>query len=126
MTTRRTPRLSVRDAGEKGRGVFADEPIRKGEVIEVCPVVVLSLEDEAKIAATVLDRYLHVWGEDKMGTCLALGYGAIYNHSSNPNAVGCEVTERSQIEIVALRDIAKGEQIFIDYQWEDDEYHFPR
>jgi len=126
MTTIRTPRLSVRDAGPMGRGVFADQPIRKGQVIEVCPVIPLSKADEAKLATTVMDRYVHVWGHNQQLACVALGFGCLYNHSSNPNAVGCEVTALTQIEIVALRDIEKDEQIFIDYQWDENEYHFPR
>src|SRR5258708_20260840 len=72
MTTRRTPRLSIRDAGPMGRGVFADEPIRKGQVIEVCPVVPLPLEDEAKVATTAPDPYVHVWADAHIRTCLAL------------------------------------------------------
>lgn len=126
MTTTRTPRLSVRDAGAMGRGVFADQPIRKGQVIEVCPVIPLSKADAEKLATTVMDHYVFLWGEDKQDACIALGFGCLYNHSLQPNAVGCEVTAQTQIEIVALRDIAKGEQILIDYQWEEDEYHFPR
>jgi SET domain-containing protein len=109
-----------------GRGVFADQRIRKGEVVEVCPVILLSKVDEAKLATTIMDHYVFVWGKNKQDACIALGFGCLYNHSSKPNAVGCEVNAQTQIEIVALRDIEKGEQILIDYQWEEDEYHFPR
>jgi SET domain-containing protein len=126
MTTTRKPRLSVRNAGEMGRGVFAGQRIRKGTVIEICPVIPLSKADEATAATTIMDRYLFSWGEDKQRACIALGFGCLYNHSSKPNAVGVEVNAQTQIEIVALRDIAKDEQILIDYQWEEDEYHFAR
>jgi len=109
-----------------GRGVFADAPIRRGEIIEVCPVIPLTKSDEEKLGQTILDYYMFAWGREQQAACIALGFGGLYNHSSSPNAVVYEVTSESRIEFVALRDIEPGQQIFIDYQWEESEYHFPR
>lgn len=109
-----------------GRGVFALAPIKKGEVIEACPVIPLAKGDEKKLTETVLDKYMFAWGEGLEECCICLGYGSLYNHSSTPNAVACRVHDRTEIEFVALRDIAAGEQILTDYEWEEHEYHFPR
>src|SRR5262249_3522112 len=124
MKTKKCPRLEVRDAGAMGRGVFAGRRIRRGELIEACPVLVLSSSDETRLTGATLDRYLFAWGEGTKGACLALGLGSLYNHSAAPNAVACRVEEATRIEFVALRDIAAGEQIFVDYQWEKLEYDF--
>jgi len=124
MKTIKRPRLEVRDAGAMGRGVFAGRRIRKGELIEACPVVLLSSSDEIKLAGTTLDHYLFAWGEGAKGACLVLGLGSLYNHSAAPNAVACRVEHGARIEFVALRDIAASEQIFVDYQWEKAEYDF--
>ena len=125
MTTNK-PRLCVREVAGMGRGVFAGERIRKGQVIEACPVIPLSEADEKKLTETVLDKYMFAWGEGLEGSCIALGLGSIYNHSSTPNAVACRVHNRTEIEFIALRDIEEGEQILTDYEWEEHEYHFPR
>jgi uncharacterized protein len=109
-----------------GRGVFAGERIRMGRVIEACPVIPLSAADEQKLSETVLDKYMFSWGDGLEGACIALGLGSIFNHSATPNAVACRVHDRTEIEFIALRDIEEGEQILADYDWEPDEYHFPR
>src|SRR5262245_21448399 len=124
MKTKMARRLEVRDAGAMGRGVFAGRRIRKGELIEACPVVLLSSSDEMKLTGTTLDHYLFAWGDGAQGACLVLGLGSLYNHSAAPNAVACRDEEATRMEFVALRDIAAGEQVFVDYQWEKTEYDF--
>ncbi len=37
--------VTVKDAPGKGRGVFARKNLKKGEVIETCPVIVLPAEE---------------------------------------------------------------------------------
>jgi SET domain-containing protein len=117
-------RLEVRDTRAMGRGVFAGRPIGKGELIEACPVIPLSLADERSLAGTTLDHYLFAWREDTDSACLVLGLGSLYNHSPTPNAVACRVEEATRIDFIALRDIAAGEQVFVDYQWAKSEYNF--
>ena len=124
MKTTKGPRLVVRDAGAMGRGVFAGHRIGKGELIEACPVIPLSPADERQLAGTTLDQYLFAWGQSPEGACLVLGLGSLYNHSAVPNAAAHSVADKALIEFVALCDIAKGEQILVDYQWEKGEYPF--
>lgn len=107
-----------------GRGVFAGRRIDKGELIEACPVIILSAADERMLTGTTLDHYLFAWGEGTQGACLVLGLGSLYNHSPSPNAVACRNEPEARLEFVALRDIEAGEQVFVDYQWERAEYDF--
>lgn len=112
---RRAP-VQVRPSERGGRGVFAMKPIRSGALIEECPIVV--------IAAHVpeLDDYAVRWddhgenGAHDDGTlALALGYGAVYNHSDEPNAYWETERSRSLLIVWAARDIAADEEIVISY-----------
>jgi uncharacterized protein len=105
--------VEVKRARGKGRGVFARRPIRKGEVIERVPVLVMSVEEYEKgMDGTLLSRYVFAWGEDQIA--LALGYGSLYNHSYKPNARYQDVAPRTK-QFVALRDIRSGEEVTVNY-----------
>ncbi len=103
-----------------GRGVFAGRAYRKGEVIEVCPVIRLPAADESSLG--VLGRYVFKWGPGGGELAVSLGYGSLYNHSATPNARFTPRTATDDIVFRARRDIDEGEQILIDYQWDDAEY----
>ena len=107
----RKERVAVRSAGTKGLGVFATSPFDAGEVIEIAPVIV---EAEEKIDdGAMLDAYVYVWTE---GTCaVALGYGSIFNHSYDPNALFTTDIAQRTITFTARRPIAEGEEITINY-----------
>ena len=83
MAIRQSDAVEVKRARGKGRGVFARRAIRKGEVFETCPVLVVpaaAIEDYS----TGFGPYVFEWGEGKVA--LALGFGSLYNHSYRPNA----------------------------------------
>ena len=108
--------IEVKRVRGKGRGVFARRAIRKGEVIETVPMLVLTAaEFEDRLAGTSLANYCFAWGEGK--AALALGYGSLYNHSYRPNARYDDVGPRTK-EFTALRDIAPGEEITVNYHGE--------
>ncbi len=104
------PPTSIR-IGESihGRGVFATAPIAAGETIEVCPVIELSPEG----ADWVLADYV-VYLADGKGFALMLGYGSLYNHSSDPSAEYA-ILDANTYEFTALREIEAGEEITISY-----------
>ncbi len=104
-----------------GRGVFAGRAYRKGEVVEVCPVIRLPAASEGT-AGGGLEHYVFQWGEGGVELAIALGYGSLYNHSPDPNAEFTPRLSRDDIVFRALRDIAAGEQVFIDYRWGDADY----
>ena len=105
--------VEVKRARGKGRGGFARRPIRKGEVIERVPVLVLEEEDYRKEMDTrILAGYVFAWGEGTIA--LALGYGSLYNHSYKPNARYQDVAPTTK-QFVALRDIKPGEEVTVNY-----------
>lgn len=46
---------------------------------------------------------------------VALGFGSIYNHTDNPNAMYKEYEKELTIDFIALRDIQKDEEITVNY-----------
>ncbi len=72
----------------------------------------------AEIAASRLADYAFSWGRGTVA--LALGYGSLYNHSYTPNARYQDVG-RCTKEFVAIRDIAAGEEITVNYNGEPDD-----
>jgi len=105
--------VEVKRTRGKGRGVFARRPIRKGEVIERVPVLILEERDYKKgMDTTLLAGYVFAWGEGQIA--LALGYGSLYNHSFKPNARYQDVRPRTK-QFVALRAIKAGEEVTVNY-----------
>ena len=109
MSLSQSEYLEVRRIPGKGRGVFARVLIPKGTIFETVPVLVCKQEDI--ICSTLMD-YVYAWGENTV--CLALGYGSLYNHSFKPNARFFDLP-LSRKEFSALRDIAAGEEVTINY-----------
>lgn len=101
--------------GKCGRGVFALAPIKKGAVIEECPVIVISKKDYKEIAKTVVACYVFCWGQDDSLAALALGFGGLYNHAVCPNAAFKKRLSTGEIVFRALKDIKMHEEIRIDY-----------
>lgn len=113
----------------KGRGIVATQPIHQGEIIEVCPLVVLSRKDSAFVGLES-DKLKFYTLELVKARChvLHLGYGMLYNHSEMPNSeLEYEATEGNPPQSVlvrALTDISPGEEIVYDYCFEEEEEKF--
>jgi uncharacterized protein len=107
--------ISIGHFAGKGRGVVACRPIREGETIERPPVIVIPASDVAKIRETRLKGYYFEWGDDYRQGAIALGYGSLYNHSYSPNARYEFGDDEECLAFIALRDIAAGEEITINY-----------
>lgn len=101
------------------RGVFAKISIKKGELIETCPVIAISQYDTENISEESLVTYMYYFGEKKERSALALGFGSIYNHTDTPNAMYKENYEEQTIEFRAIRDIQKDEEITVNYGQEN-------
>lgn len=119
------PALFVRRVRGMGRGVFAGRPFKKGEVIEVCPVVPIPKGMARKCKGELLDRYLFYWGERGYAAAVVLGLGSIYNSSPEPNARFDQRWTTREMVFRATRDIPAGAQIFVDYEWKDGEFDLP-
>ncbi|HEY1935372.1 MAG TPA: SET domain-containing protein [Acetobacteraceae bacterium] len=100
----------------RGRGVFAARRFEPGETIEVCPVIALSEADARKLDDTRLNEYYFGWGDDGKQAGIVLGYGSVYNHSPSPNAQHRKNAADDTMSVIALREIAAGEEIFIHYE----------
>lgn len=106
----------ISSSSGRGRGVFARRRIDAGELIEVCPVIVLGRADDQKLLdQTRLFDYYFAWGKDPELAAVALGYGSLYNHSYHANADHICDVPRGEIRIYAHRTIEKDEEITINY-----------
>lgn len=100
-------------AGKGGRGAFAREKVRAGDVLVVWGGEVV---DGATLRAMSVDRFrlaLQV-EEDLYLLTTNEGVADWVNHSCAPNA-----GLRGQVVLVALRDIRAGEEITFDYATSD-------
>ena len=82
------PYLFVAHTSQMGRGVFTSEKIPADTVVEISPVIVMSLDDRSYLDKTLLHDYIFEWGKNKDQCCMALGLIPIYNHSYASN---CEI-----------------------------------
>ena len=107
--------LSRSKIPKAGRGVFAGKPIKKGEVIEGCPVFVLPRKDYPIAKKTALRNYYFMWGKTTSAICF--GYGSFYNHSYEPNATYKKRIKEKVIEFTSIKDIKKDEEITVNYHY---------
>jgi uncharacterized protein len=98
-----------------GRGVFARVSVKKGELIEKCPVIEIPEHETSEITEGILITYLYYFGKNKERSAIALGFGSIYNHLDKPNAMYKENYKEQTIDFVALRNIQKEEEITVNY-----------
>ncbi len=99
----------------RGRGVVATAAIAAGEIFERAPVLVSPATEWSHVEQTVLFHYCFAWGPQLEHAAIGLGYASLYNHSYTPNAVYLRQLDELLIHFVALRDIAAGEEITVNY-----------
>lgn len=100
-------KVALRRTKKFGKGVFAKSPIIKGELI-------------AKFDGTIYDDDFEEWTRDLQNHTIQVGrsrwrdskgLARFINHSCDPN---CGI--KGLYNVVAMRDIKKGEQITWDYE----------
>lgn len=101
-----------------GRGVFAKLNIKKGEIIESCPVIEVPLHDVANLTDSILITYFYYLGKNKDRVFITLGFGSIYNHTYTPTAVYKAKLKENLIDFVAIKNIKKDEEITVNYNSE--------
>jgi hypothetical protein len=109
------PSLFIASTEGRGRGVFTSEDISKGTVIEVSPVIVMTGAERKLLDQTLLHDYIFEWGQDRKGCCMALGYIPLYNHAYRSNGEYEMDFGQRVIKVRAVRRIAAGEEVFINY-----------
>jgi SET domain-containing protein len=98
-----------------GRGVFAGVDIKKGEIIERCPVIEVPKNDTSNLKESILVTYFFYFGRSKERLAIALGFGSIYDHSYKPNAIYKIKDKEGLIKFIALKNIKKDEEITFNY-----------
>jgi hypothetical protein len=109
------PAVNVSAAGPKGRGVFAARCFAPGELIERAPVIVVPPAEVDAVERGPLGDYVYAWGRRKELDAVVLGYGSLYNHSFRPSAIYLRRPAEPALDFVALRAIAEGEEITVNY-----------
>ena len=117
-TSYRSPKVKVNRSGIEGRGLFAVEPIRKGEVVTVKGGHIIDgktlKQNEKIIGASLLqiadDLYIAPLEAAEVDRVMMF-----LNHSCEPN-----VGVQGNVIFVAMRDIELGEELTIDYAMIDD------
>ena len=107
--------LYIKMVEGKGRGVFCNDDIAAGDVIEFCPVIIIPADQQPHLDQTKLYDYYFLWGEDQLDMALALGFGSLYNHDYKPNAGYETFYEDKVIVIRALCNIEAHTEICISY-----------
>lgn len=99
-----------------GRGVLAKINIKKGELIESCPVIQIPSNEASFINKSILVNYIYYLGKNKNKLTLVLGFGSIYNHSYSPNARYRKKQNEKTVDFIATQNIKKGEEITVNYK----------
>jgi hypothetical protein len=111
----RSKKIYVEDSQIHGRGVFASEFIKRGEILEECHFFLVPSGVEYP---QILHDHFFSWPKrtnDDLAVCL--GYGSIFNHSDdNFNADWETDTQRNKFIFFAVKDIQEGEEICTNYQ----------
>ncbi len=114
-----TPRVEIRDSKIHGKGMFAKEPIKKGETVVVWGGEYVNKEESEKLKKEPNSVIIQV-GDDLF--CVEkegeetkdLTY--FMNHSCDPN-----IWMKDAVILTSRRDIKPGEELTIDYAlWIDD------
>lgn len=101
----------IRKIPRKGRGIFAADRIRKGELIESCHLILMDLDD----VAGTLEGYVYQYSKQK--AAVALGNGSLLNHSDEANSEFYFDYRKKLLVIKAKRDILPGEEVTINYRY---------
>jgi SET domain-containing protein len=100
-----------------GRGVAALVSFKAGDIVETSPCLLVDDLDDRELQKT--DLKLYVFDTHMRGgmprIALALGNGSLFNHRKTAN-ITYSYDEKSNCMIfVAIHNIKKGEQLFINY-----------
>lgn len=110
--------LTVKKTVDRGRGVFATCKIAQGSFIERAPVLIFPTDQWPLIAPTTLYDYVFNWGPKSEQAALALGFGSLYNHSTQPNVYYIRREAEEVLDYFALEDIEEGQELLINYNGE--------
>jgi len=95
---------------KKGRGVYATKRYLPGDLIEVCPIILIPEKQVKK--GDLICEYIFAW---EKFYAFAFGYGSLYNHSYEPNAVYSRRKIKHEIVYKAHKKIQPNDEITVNY-----------
>lgn len=98
-----------------GLGVFNKKAIKKGDFIEIAPLLIGSAQDYEMLSQTALRDYYFILADKLNPMALGLGLASWYNHASPANANYTIDKKKMIIKIKAVAPIKAGEEITINY-----------
>src|SRR5258708_15605937 len=105
-----SPRLESKPVPEKGNcGVFVREAVKKGELVSLWGGRIVSSEEVDRQMPNFTQQVLQIEDHFYLMT-RAMEDADCFNHSCEPN-----VGLTGQIGLIAMRDIAVGEEVCLDY-----------
>lgn len=117
-----SPKLRLSQSSIHGFGVFSNDLIKQGELIEEARLLALKWRSFYLSEPTMLD---YIWANQscKCEVCnthgnkvyLALGNGSLYNHANKPNTIQKLDFRLETLTIIARNDIPANEEIFVSY-----------
>ncbi len=112
------PKVDIRSSPLQGKGMFAKEPIKKGEVIVIWGGDYTTDEEiatkEKKKGKLVIQLDDNLWSIEQRGEDLTY----FMNHSCDPN-----VWMKDAMTLTSRRDISPNEELTTDYAlWEGGDY----
>lgn len=107
-----SPSLCVKDSGRYGKGVFAVEEIKKGDMLAVFGGYIMTAQEAELLPEEFRDASLQISEDFVIGSkeSSEVEDTDYFNHSCNPNA-----GFKGQIFLVTIRDIASDEEVTFDY-----------
>jgi len=114
-----SPKAEVKDSSIHGRGLFALEPIRKGEIVCIKGGHIFNRETLEDVAQSLGPAEIQVAENLFIGPLDEQereGSMIFSNHSCEPN-----IGVKGQIVFVAMRDIDAGEELTHDWATTDDD-----
>lgn len=104
--------VEMRASPIHGRGMFATRNIKRDDVIERAPLVVID-RNEDLTNGSLLRKYDIAYKDGKHA--VMLGYASIYNHSDDNNVIWDFEPNEDIIYIKAIRDIQPDEEVCVTY-----------
>ncbi len=117
--------LYISSSPSKGKGVFTSTRIPAETIIETAPVIVMEAKDRALLDQTLLHDYIFEWGEDRSTCAMALGWIPMFNHAAPANCEYFMDFEEEIMFVKTVRDIAAGEELFVNYMGDYDNFSKP-
>jgi len=106
------PKLELRKTEKYGKGVFAEDNLKKNELLAIFGGYIMTIKKEERLSKKVSDNSIQISDDFVLGVkkIFELEDASFFNHSCDPNA-----GFNGQIFLVAMRGIKKDEEITFDY-----------